>query len=340
MEDIINVLVLVDFNDAIMDRLKTISPRLKFTRKNVKSLSDIPADLLESADIIYTNGILPAPESVPRVRWIQSHSAGIDNIIAQPLIADSDVIITTTSGIHASTIAEHSLAMMLALARKIPQHLRYQQKAEWPAERHIMYIPRELHGSTLGIVGYGAIGRELARIARAFGMDILATKRNVMTPTMKDKYFEPGTGDPEGKLVDRLYPPEATRSMMSLCDFVVITAPLTPGTKTLINADTLAAMKNTAFLVNIARGGVIDEEALIEALTNNTIAGAALDVFEVEPLPSSSPLWKLPNVIITPHIAGANERYHDLAADVFAQNLERYLSKRDLLNVVDRKYGY
>jgi phosphoglycerate dehydrogenase-like enzyme len=323
-----------------MDRLKAVSPRLRFTRKNVKSISEVPADLLANADIIYAGSALPLPESVPRLRWIQVHSAGVDSIMGQPLIADSDVIVTTTSGIHATTMAEYSLTMMMALARKISLSMRYQQKAEWPTDRATLFMPLELRGSMLGIVGYGSIGRELARLARAFGMDVLATKRNVMNPAAVNKFSQPGIGDPEGKLVDRLYPPEATRSMIALCDFVVITAPLTQGSKALIDEQALAGMKTTAYLINIARGGLIDEDALIKALQTKQIAGAALDVFAQEPLPSSSPLWKLDNVILTPHIAGVNEHYHDLAAELFAQNLERFLNKKEMLNQVERTRGY
>ncbi len=201
-------------------------------------------------------------------------------------------------------------------------------------------MSRELRGSTLGIIGYGSIGREIARIAQTFGMEVLATKRNVKNAAAVNEYTRPGTGDPDGTCVSRLYPPEATRSMVALCDFVVVTVPLTAETKNLINQDVLVSMKKTAYLVNVARGGIIDEDALIKALQSGQIAGAALDVFVQEPLPSSSPLWKLENVIISPHISGMSRDYNEIAADVFAQNLERYLNKRDLLNRVDRSAGY
>jgi len=218
--------------------------------------------------------------------------------------------------------------------------LRYQQMAEWPADRFSVLRPRELRGSTLGILGYGSLGRELARVAQAFGMKILATKRDVMRPAIVNEYLVPGTGDPEGTLVERLYPSEATKSMVALCDFVVITLPLTAKTRGLVNQDVLSAMKKTAVLINVGRGGLVDEEALIKALQSGQIAGAGLDVFAQEPLPASSPLWKLDNVIISPHIAGNTDHYNESAAEVFLQNLERYLNNRDLLNRVDRKREY
>ncbi len=340
MEDTLNVLVLADFGDAIMERLKAVSPRLKFTRKTVKSLSEIPPDVLATVDILYTNLLVPEPDTVPRLRWIQSHSAGVESLLAQPLLAAEDIIITTTSGMHATTMAELTFAMILAFARKLPLMLRYQQKAEWPADRFSVLLPRELRGSTLGILGYGSLGRELARVAQAFGMKILATKRDVMRPAIVNEYLVPGTGDPEGTLVERLYPSEATKSMVALCDFVVITLPLTAKTRGLVNQDVLSAMKKTAVLINVGRGGLVDEEALIKALQSGQIAGAGLDVFAQEPLPASSPLWKLDNVIISPHIAGNTDHYNESAAEVFLQNLERYLNNRDLLNRVDRKREY
>ncbi len=340
MENTLNVLVLVDFSDAIMERLKAVSPRLKFTRKIVKSLDEIPADILASTDILYTGQFVPEREAMPRLRWIQTHFAGVEHLLDQPLLTDEEIIVSTASGVHATTMTEFAFAMMLAFARKIPQMLRQQQKAEWPAERFNVFAPRELRGATLGIVGYGSIGRELARVARAFGMEVLATKRDVMHPAAVNEYAEPGTGDPEGTCVDRLYPPEATRSMAALCDFLVVTAPLTPETKGLIDADVFAAMKKTAVFVNVARGGLVDEEALVKALQTGQIAGAGLDVFMQEPLPASSPLWKLENVIISPHISGNTSHYQESAAEIFIENLERYLNNRDLLNRVDRQRGY
>jgi phosphoglycerate dehydrogenase-like enzyme len=340
MEQTLNVLVLMDFSDAIMERLKAVSPRLKFTRKIVKSANEIPLDTWATTDILYTGGIVPEPDTAPRLRWIQAHSAGVDKLLAQPLLAAEDVIITTTSGIHATTMAEFAFTMILALARKIPTMLRLQQKAEWPPDRTELLLPRELRRSTLGIVGYGNIGREIARIARAFGMEVLATKREVMHPASVNKWIEPGTGDPEGQCVERLYPPEATRSMVALCDFVVVTIPSTEHNRKSIDMNVLSAMKKTAYLINIGRGDVIDEEALAKALQSGQIAGAGLDVYTQEPLPPTSPLWKLDNVIISPHVSGNTDHYHESAADVFIENLERYLNKKDLLNRVDRRRGY
>ncbi len=226
MEDALNVLVLMDFSDSLMEYLKSVSPRLKFTRKVVKSLSEISPEMLANVDILYTGNLIPEPDTVPRLRWIQCHSAGVEGVLAQPLLSAEDILVTTTSGMHATTIAELTFGMMLAFAHRIPTMLRFQQKAEWSSDRFNLLMPVELRGSTLGILGYGSIGRELARVAQVFSMTVLATKRDVMHPAAANEYEMPGTGDPDGALVERLYPPEATRSMVSECDFVVFTLPL------------------------------------------------------------------------------------------------------------------
>lgn len=339
-QEALNVLVLNNFSDAIMERLKAISPRLKFTRKVVKSANEISPDTWKTVDILYTSSVAPEPDTAPRLRWIQSHSAGVDHLLAHPLLASEDIALTTTSGIHGPKMAEYTLAMMLAFGHKLPTMFRLQQKAEWPENRSELLVPRELRGSTLGIVGYGSIGRATARVAQAFGMQVLATKRDVMHPAAVNEYHIPDAGDPEGTQVNRLYPPEAIKSMVAESDFVQITVPSTPANHHLINESVLAAMKKTGVIINIARGDLIDEAALIKALQTGMIGGAALDVFEQEPLPPNSPLWRMDNVIITPHIGGNTDHYNESASDVFEQNLRRYLNDEELLNRVDRKRGY
>ncbi|GAB4547657.1 MAG: D-2-hydroxyacid dehydrogenase [Anaerolineae bacterium] len=340
MDEPINVLVLVDFSDATLNRLKGLSPRLKITKLAARAANDVPREIWATTEILYTHRPLPEPEQALKLRWIQLHFAGVDSIIEAPIFQNEGIILTSASGIHASTIAEFSFAMILAHARKIPLMLKSQRNAEWAENRFELFMPRELRGSTLGIIGYGSIGRAAARLGKAFGMNVLASKRNVMQPAAINEYEEPGVGDPTGELVDRLYPPQAVRSMLAESDFVLCTLPLTSETRGSINAEVISAMKPHAFFVNIGRGGVVDEEALVAALQQGKIGGAGLDVFANEPLPQSSPLWAMENVIISPHISGNSPRYAERAAEVFAENLERYLERRELLNRVDLSRGY
>lgn len=335
----INVLVTVDFTDAQMAQLAAVSSQVHLIKRPTNNPTTIEAAIWETVDVLYTFRALPAPEDVPRLRWVQLHSAGVDQVIDHPVFGVKDILLTTTSGIHTATMAEYIFTMLLAFGRRLPTLTRLQARAEWP-EQKTPLLPRELRGATLGIVGYGSVGREVARLAVAFGMKVLATKRDVRRPAEDAEYTEADTGDPGAELVDRLYPPEALRSMLRACDFVAVTVPLTEQTRHLIDAEALAAMKPDAVLVNVSRGEVIDEAALIEALQAGRLGGAALDVFEEEPLPSDSPLWKLPNVITTPHIAGLSPRYNARAARLFAENLRRYLSGERLLNLVDRQFGY
>jgi phosphoglycerate dehydrogenase-like enzyme len=332
----IKVVVAMDFSDKIMDQLRRISPKYEI----VRCFPEVSDAAWSDAEVLYTLRTLPDPVQVPRLRWIQFHSAGLDKVIDHPIVQAEDVEVTSASGIHATHMAEYCLGMMLAFAYKLPDMERYKTKTQWPENQYQIFRPVGLRGTTLGIVGYGSIGRELARMAAALGMIVLATKRDVMHPEDETGYVVEGTGDPEGEIPERLYPADALASMAKDCDYLVVTAPLTASTRHSVNEDVFSAMKKTAFLVNVGRGGVVDEAALISALAAETIAGAALDVFEEEPLPATSPLWNLDNVIISPHVSGNHVQYHENVAALFAENLRRYVEKRPLLNILDRSRGY
>lgn len=332
----IKVVVALDFSDEIIEQLREISPRLHIERH----FPNVPDSAWADAEILYTTRKVPDPSQAPRLRWIQFHSAGLDGVMDEPIVKAEDVEVTSTSGIHASHMAEFCLAMMLAFEYKIPTMLDFQSRAEWPKDRSSIFTWRGLRGQTLGIVGYGSIGRELARLADSLGMVVLAAKRNLMQLADENEYTESGLGDPQADIPTRIYPTEALASMVKLCDYVVLTTPLTPSTRHMINEDVLKAMKPSAVLINVGRGGTVDEAALISALAAKTIAGAGLDVFEEEPLPPTSPLWNLDNVIIAPHVAGNSLRYYEKAAALFAENLQRYIENRPLLNRLDRQRGY
>jgi phosphoglycerate dehydrogenase-like enzyme len=281
------------------------------------------------------------PDDVNRVRglrWIQLLSAGADHAL-NPALKAGAIQMTTSSGIHATPIAEYTLASMLGYAHRIHLAIRAQTKREWMRSGQYMGSVDEIRGLTLGIIGYGSIGRETARLGQAFGMKVLALKRN--PAEQSDPGWCPaGIGDPEGKIPERWFGPDQREEILRESDYVSVTLPLTEHTRKFIGVRELSAMKPSAYLVNIGRGAVIDEHAMANALKAGKLGGAGLDVFEHEPLESSSPLWELENVILTPHISGANRRYMDKACELFADNLKRFASNRPLLNVVDPKLGY
>lgn len=339
----IRVIVAADLNDTLIEQIRGVSPRLRVERH----WPNVPDKAWSDAEILFSMGAFPDPANAPRLRWIQLASAGADHAVKAGITNAADIEITTASGMHAVQMTEYCLLMMMAFAYKLPRLLELQSRAEWPSDAgrtlssgERPFAPRELRGQTLGIVGYGSVGRELARSADALGMQVLAVKRDVMHPAEGDGYREPGTGDPEGEIPRRLYPPEAIASMAAECDFLVIAAPLTDNTRAIIDERILNSMKKTGILINVARGQVVDEDALISALAAGKLAGAALDVFEEEPLPKTSPLWNLPNVILTPHIAGNTAQYHERVATLFIENLRRYLEKKPLFNRLRRDLGY
>ncbi len=336
----INVLITFDFPTELIDRLQNVSTRLSITCRKTEKSEEI-ADLIGELDVLYTwhRDILPQPGEAPRLRWVQLHSAGLDHIADHPLLTDSDVVFTTASGIHAIQMAEYAFTQLLAFSHHIPRMFEDKADHRWTKGRWERYVPDELYGKTLGIIGYGQIGRRIAQLAQTFGMRVLAIKRDVRRLASQG-FALPGIGDPEGDIPDRIYPPLALKSFLKECDHVVITAPLTADTRHLINAGALEAMHPHTILVNVGRGQLIDEAALIEALKEGKIAGAALDVFEEEPLPPDSPLWELPNVIISPHVAGFTPRYDERATELFAENLHRFIAGEPLLNVADRRRGY
>ena len=333
----VHVLSTVRFNEEQLDRLRAVSARLRLVQHTVRSVDELPPDVWSEVEVLCTFGALPEVAQAPRLRWVQLLSAGADHAIDHPVFRE-DVLLTTTSGIHAINIGELVMLMMLAWGQRLPGLIEHQRRATWPENRFELFLPQELRGATIGIIGYGSIGREVGRLACAFGMRVLALDES--EDPVDGGYTVPGVGDPEGGIPERLLRPHELRTMLAECDYVVLAVPLTGATRSLIGPDELQAMKRSAFLINIARGGVVDEPALVRALREGWIAGAGLDVFVQEPLPSDNPLWGMENVILTPHIAGMTPHYNERAADVFAENLRRYLSGQPLLNQVDFAKGY
>ena len=267
-------------------------------------------------------------EAAPHLRWIAFWSAGMDGKVTEPL-RTRNLKLTNASGVHGPNIAEHVLGFMLMFTRELHLHLRAQVEGVWGRAAN---FPRrganELAGQTLGIVGLGRIGEALTARAKGCEMRVVATKRDP-----KARY--------EASIVpDALYPPEELPQLLAESDHVCIALPYTAETHYLFNASMIAHMKPTAYLYNIGRGRIVDEHALIDALRENRIAGAGLDVFETEPLPAESPLWKMENVILTPHVSGATPYYFTRFAALFTANLRRYRSNQPLQNLYDPERGY
>lgn len=340
MSEQVEVLVTLPISEELAEQISQLSSRISLTVSPAKEAKDIPEELWQKAEVLYTMHTLPEPDQAPKLSWVQSYLSGVEKLLPAPLFQENDkVILTTISGGNASQVAEHALSMLLALGHQLPRFLDLKSQKKWMEEKGKNYIPSELRGSTVGIVGYGSIGRQIARLVRTFGAQVLATKRDLKT--LPDKgYLEEEMGDPEGTLFTRLYPPQALRSMFKECDFVVVCVPLTESTTGMIGEAQLQAMKPSAFLVDVSRGGVVDSEAVNTALREGWIAGAALDVFTEEPLPEDNPLWEVPNLIITPHIAGFSPDYNQRANQMFLENLKRYLADESLLNRVDISRGY
>ena len=332
--DSINVLVTMPFGEERLNRMRAVSPRL-----NVMQAQSDTADY-SLVDVLYT--WMPPRElnRAPHLQWVQLHLAGVDMLTAHPIYA-SAIPLTTTSGVHAASAAEYALTQILALAHHVPRMLDWQHKGIWPPDeqRWPIFVPSEVRGTTIGIIGYGSIGREVARLAKVFSMRVLALKRD---PTRKadEGYHLPGTGDPDGRLPDAWFGPSDLPDLLRESDYVVLSAPLTRETKQWLGEAEFAAMKRSAFFVNVGRGATVDEGALARALADRRIAGAALDVFATEPLPPDSPLNRLDNVILSPHVSGFIPSYDDKCTDLFVENLRRYVNGEPLLNLVDRAKGY
>jgi phosphoglycerate dehydrogenase-like enzyme len=339
MSNPVEVLITLPFEEPLISRIKDVSQRVHLNLVKARKPEDIPAETWAKTEVLYTNTVLPAPEQAPQLRWIQFHWAGVDHAISNPLLTRPGLVATNLSGASASQMGEFAVLMLLAVGHNIPVLASLQQRAEWPSSRWEQFRPVELRGSTLGIIGYGSIGRQTARLLQNFGVRILATKRDALHPDDPGFIVEE-TGDPQGDLVHRLYPPQALRSMLKECQFVLVAVPLTPQTRGMVGKEELAALPAGACLVDISRGGVVEHAALVEALTNGHLRAAALDVFPEEPLPADSPLWKLPNVILTPHISGFSSAYDERAVDLFIENLNRYLAGLPLFNRIQPELGY
>jgi phosphoglycerate dehydrogenase-like enzyme len=288
---------------------------------------DETRDLIEEADIAFAAVITPEQlRAGRRLRWVHCPAAGVGHML-YPEMIESGVTITNGRGTSADTIAEHVLAVLLALFRRLPvAHTRQTQHA-W-AQDEIASPPgnRTIAGSRVLIVGLGSIGGATATRLTALGATVMGIRRR------RDAAPVPG--------VESVHPPEALHQLLPDADAVVVAAPQTMTTKGLIGEAELARMKQDAMLVNVSRGSLVDEDALVRALRAGALAGAALDVFREEPLGAGDPIWDVPNLLITPHVSGFRRDHWDAALALFVENRRRFAAGEPLLNVVDKKAGY
>ena len=276
------------------------------------------------ADVVYGWPNLEQFQAAKQLKWIQIPSAGVEMVCSVPEMVESDVIVTNSRGAHARVIAEHTFAMLLAFTRGLHRFEQDKAARRWSREQAIPDV-LEIAGWTIGIVGYGQIGQQVARRALGFEMDVLAVDVNAMPNA------------PHGVEVwglDRL--PE----LFEQSDAVVIAIPFTPETRHLINADLLNRMKPTAYFLVESRGGIVDEAALLDVLKKGKIAGAGLDVYEQEPLSANSELWDVPNLIMTPHLAGASVQKDRRCVEILRENVGRFQRGEPLVNLVDKRKGY
>ena len=321
-----------------LERIQAAAPGSRIVNLSVEGLADGPVDDVE----VLLRGWLVAEAfdrllaRAPHLTWVHSATSGVERALTPAALA-RDVLVTNARGVFSRPIAEHVLLMILAVSRHLPQLLELQHERTWqPLEG------RELRELTIGVVGYGSLGRSVASLASAFGARVIAMRRR---PEVGGAAGEGSIDDgddvfPFEPRLDRVVGPDGLHELLAESDIVVLAAPLTPATDGLINEAALASMKRDAWLINVARGRLVDDTALIRALRDNRIGGAALDTFVDEPLPPGSPYWELSNVIVTPHTAWSSARVLDRSIDLFCDNLRRFSRGEPLRNVVDPAAGY
>ncbi|MFH0748395.1 MAG: D-2-hydroxyacid dehydrogenase [Candidatus Bathyarchaeota archaeon] len=315
--------ILVTFNlpEEYLNEIRLVSPKIQVEKGIEKN---IVLDKVKDVEILYA-GLFDRDilAEAHKLKWVHNRLAGSDKFLF-PEMVKSDLLLTNSIGVHRTQCSEHAMSLILAWTRKLHQFMKYQLKAEWKRPPGVL-VCDEIWGKTIGIIGVGNIGAEIAMKAKAFDAKTLG-----LSHTKKVKLPQ----------IDEMLPPGKLSVLLQRSDFVILAVPLTSETKGMIGEEELRQMKKTAVLVNIARGGVIQEEKLIRALKERWIAGAALDVFEIEPLPPDSELWKMENIIITPHVAGTTPHYDQRATTLFKENLQRYLEDKPLTNLVDKEKGY
>jgi phosphoglycerate dehydrogenase-like enzyme len=318
-----------------LERIRAAAPGARIVTISVEGLADGP---LDDVEVMLRGWLRPDAfdrvlSRAPRLAWVHTATSGVEGALT-PAALERGIIVTNARGVFSRPIAEYVLMMILSVSRRLPQLLELQRERTWqPLEG------AELRDVTVGIVGLGSIGRAVGALATAFGCRVVAARRrpdSARTASPEDE-----DGRPLGELMlDRVGGPDSLPELLAESDFVVLAAPLTPDPEDMINTETLAMIKPGAWLINVARGRLIDERALLRALDDGTLGGAVLDTFRDEPLPPTSPFYDRPNVIVTPHTAWSSGRVLDRSVELFCENLRRFAAGEPMLNLVDPSAGY
>lgn len=330
------ILVAAALTQEAIDRLREAVGEQELTYRPCNRAEELTAHFDPKTEVLLTR-ILPDLTITPNLKWIQTFGAGVDHILSHPL-CQPPVKVTTSSGIHAEQMAELVFAFILYFQRSLGKMQTYCKLRKWPKpfELNHFFERSSLRNQTLGIAGFGAIGQAVGRIGNAFGMNILAFRRHRGKSSSLRLHTSTGTSFS----FQEMYDLEGLRKLAAVSDYMAICLPLTKETNHLINDDVLRQMKPTSILINVGRGAVVDEQALLGVLRTKRIAGAALDVYEREPLPTNHPFYSMDNVFLSPHVGGTRADYDMMVVEVFAENLARYLSGQPLLNEVNWTLQY
>jgi phosphoglycerate dehydrogenase-like enzyme len=331
MERIV-VLANDEITEDVLPRVEAVDPRISATHVGRLVTAELEGDpvakdqmdrLMSTAEI-FAGRRIPADlvQRAPRLRWVQNTRTGVDRMLMDEAFRRSGIVLTNVAGIHSYGPAEVVMLACLAHVKEWSRCARQQQERRWET-----FWPEVLWGKTMGIVGYGSIGERVARTAKAFGMRVVATRRGIKGPS-------------KARFADLVLPSSELDRLLAESDFVVLATPLTPETYHLFGVHQFAAMKREAMFINVSRGPTVDEAALAEALTGGRIAAAALDVLEQEPLPPESPLWRIPNLFLSPHIGGNVPSYFALVQELFLRNMAHYVRGEQMECVVNKRRGY
>lgn len=312
-----------------LEKVRSVDKSIKVTAVSSLDKQEIAKQIKDVNIIAGSPYVIPKIKEAKKLKWIQAFSAGVEKVLT-PEIIKSKVIVSNSSGIHATPIAEHVIGFMLIFTRKFYDTFKKQQKKNWQRNQDLT----ELKGKTVLIVGLGHIGIGVARLANCFGSHVIAVRQNIKNKPSTNSVLD------KPNFVSKLYAKQQLDNVLPKADFVVLSLPLTHETHHLFDMKKFKLMKKSAVIINIGRGSLINEKDLIKALEQKIIGGAGLNVTEEEPLSQKSKLWEMENVVITPHHSGWSEKYMDRAIDLFCVNFRAYLKGKKLPNLVDKTRGY